>query len=55
VCNKSFWSLQIQNRIIFDRVVEVNVLQRLGILINGNDSIAVSFFSSRMDTMTFGT
>ena len=55
VCNESFWSLQIQNRIIFDRVVEVNVLQRLGILINGNDSIAVSNFSSLMDTLTFGT
>ena len=54
VCNESFWSLQIQNQIIFDRVVEVNVLQRLGILINGNDSIAVSNFSSLMDTLTFG-
>ena len=43
------------DRTIFDRVLEVNVLQRLWILINGNDSIAVSNFSSLVDTMTFGT
>ena len=55
VCNESFWLLQIQNRIIFDRVVKVNVLQRLGILININDSNAVSNFSSLMDAMDFGT
>ena len=29
------------------------MLQRLGILINGNDSIAVSNFSSLMDALTF--
>ena len=46
VCNESFWSLQIQNWIIFDRVVEINVLQRLGILIKRIGSIAVSNFSS---------
>ena len=55
MCNESLWSLQIQNWIIFDRVLEVNVLQRLGILINSNDSIAVSIFCSLMDTMDFGT
>ena len=53
MCNESFGSLQIQNPIIFDRVVEVDVLQRLGILISGNDSIAVSNFSSLMDALTF--
>ena len=55
VCNESFLSLQIPNQIIIDRVVEVNLLQRCGNLINSNDSIAVSIFSSLMETLTFGT
>ena len=52
VYNKSFWRLQVQNqqyRIVFYRVLET------WILINSNDSIARSNFSSLMNTMTFGT